>query len=1300
MKFNNFRPLLAVLVLLPLNVFAGGDTDAMHGNPMPVKPNVMILFDTSSSMANDGTLKDSAYNPRTAYDQPGGWVLSRNALYADWDNDGWDIHEDQAWIQTSYIDELVKPTGTDGANELHYGQVTSEGVPDVDGNSDRRDEFNIYGHIADAMFGEGTKPLLVMPRRWYDQARDGRFWYYEGWSWGGIASGNYIRYDLTGGSHQQQKYLTVQEVVSELITAYSDYFNFGVAVYDKNGWDLWDTDGCTIIAPCGSDDLKDQLNLTPNEFAALQVNSVGNDKAYKMSGFAYAIETPIAEAMAEIGRYFAGQKTLSYGKASDALGAIEYKKNTSAPLFTDYHTDNSGVWKGKNSKISSGAKIPGIMDDGGNYVSPIKWRCQPNFVIILTDGVSYFDGDEYVFNLRDYMPVKYASVKQKKTRLDEWDVIDKNGDPIPGIGNSASLENFFLDETTNYLYLADLMPFESETDASGAFSWNDEPVNADKYPDYTTKDEWVCQNIITYVVGLDSNSSRNRNAALAGGGQFSNTANVYDGKDDLYKIFDDALKQMVDQTYSACSPIVPITGTGGGGMKGLFDADYTYISVFDVDDSGVWSGNLKKFELRHNPSNNKLDMYGKNGKPVFNSFNKIVEGENAATSVWSSTPNDSLKIYEGGLGEQILSDTANRKFYTLNNDETGMAAFDYTKTINSHGDLVLGAPQLAGKRLGIDFYSDPDVDRGNEPVAIAELVDFVRGTDKFNPKGTNADYKRDWLLGDILHSMPAVHYLRDGDGKNNKNVIFFGANDGALHCVIDTHNRDAEKAGADKKYDITNDTVAEAWAFVPSAVLPNLKNFPAPWQVEQAIGDVSHQAYVDGTPVVYSTSDSENVVFGLRRGGSSYYSLKFADPKTDTLPNTGPTLNWVINDNILSGDNKLGQSWFEPRLVSIANAGGTSRKVFLMAGGYDTNQDREYPADVDTVGKAVYIVDLDGNLLNEFHTSEMKYSIVSLTSYADSVGAETVDDVIYAPDLGGQLFVIADTKNGGGTKDGQFSVKKVFAAETDDSDGKKGTKYRRKFFYAPGVVQVGGTDYVYIGSGDREHPSEGTDINGKGKTELNRFYCIKNAWKDEVITDSDLKDITDDRLQGSEVDGTSGLLDDDIEDDAEKAYLEDMRAKNGWYINFEGVRWKDSEDNWHGTPEIMLSSPIIYNNIVYFTTYVPQILIVGDDKADLCQAVGNGKTRLWAIDYLTGKAVYNFYQDGKQNNDESTIYNASEGMLTKEDRFIEVGSGMGSGPTIIISQHGVYISVGTKGTTRSLTLDSRIGLTRFYWKQQ
>ena len=520
-----------------------------------------------------------------------------------------------------------------------------------------------------------------------------------------------------------------------------------------------------------------------------------------------------------------------------------------------------------------------------------------------------------------------------------------------------------------------------------------------------------------------------------------------------------------------------------------------------------------------------------------------------------------------------------------------------------------------------------------------KVINYVHGKDAYDSDSNgNTTEKRGWILGDILHSVPlVVHYATfstsdENDCTKNKTMIFVGANDGMLHAFRDC---DGE----------------EAWAFIPPDLLPYLKH----------LSGNTHTYYVDGTPVAYiydadndgniETADGDKVIimFGERRGGKWYYALDVSDPNT-------PRFLWKLSPTESpSGNNtdysELGESWSTPEIVNVeVDSGGqkVTKVVAFIGAGYDNvNEDTEPPT-TDTMGRGIYAVEIATlnasgvpSFTNSGHkvwgytnadNSSLTHSIPSQVAAVDIDGDNLVER-LYVGDTGGNLwrFDVYDSNIS------NWSGRIIFSSNpgADASTG-------RKIFYKPAVTLEVGYELIVFGTGDRAHPTS-TNI-------VDRLYAIKDVGQTTAATESDLSDATN---------GTVNIY---------NSY--------GWYIKLD--------DN---AGEKALAEATVINKVAYFTTYTPSAT-AGTDPCDT--TANRGTARLYAINYLTTQAVYNY----------NTSNDTTEGAVKDtSDRSKTIGTGIPSGIVMVISPSGLSALIGVGGALVTPEVSEMGSIIPIYWRE-
>jgi type IV pilus assembly protein PilY1 len=830
--------------------------------------------------------------------------------------------------------------------------------------------------------------------------------------------------------------------------------------------------------------------------------------------------TPIAETLAEAGLYFAGEDS----------------------------------WANHNL----------------TYTSPIQWRCQKNYVILMTDGNSWWDegnnhNDPNIFTRPDYMNGK---------TIGDYD--NDGVDPHTDINGGTH----WLDDVAKFLHDEDLM-IAPRTDNAG-----------ESFDDIT----WPKQSITTYTIGFATGTddillTRAADSSHGHGAYYSS-----ENSTQLQMAFTTIIGQILETNASFIAPVVPVSK-----LNQTYAGNSVYLSLFKPNNgSGFWYGNVKKFGL--NPYGYLLQ---KNGSFATNADGLILD---SATSCWQESLNDGSTAEEGGAGAALLTQSSRNNYTYKSGNPTAL----------THSSNLIGSLN------GLITYTVMGLENLLE---YLDLLAYLKGEGIYDQGG---DEERDWMLGDILHSRPATMY----DG--NKTVIFVGANDGFLHVFVD-----------DDKGTVSNladDTVNEAWTFTPWELLPTLKELK---------DSTTHHYYVDGSPVLYKDGTNRYVTFGLRRGGNKYYTLDIGDydANGDYISSgyLSPKWAWEIAPNILTNET-LGQSWSTPVIRTIAIGSGNTKQVILLSGGYDAdNEDLDNPASNDTKGRAIFAVDAATGALNSHinfnhsNFSDLDYSVVDLTSF--DYNGNGLEDTIYAGSLGGDLFAFEDRD-----ADGEWEEKLIFQARYGAT-----ASSLLKFFYSPDITLEGFGDYVFIGTGDREHPTQTTTVN--------RFYAIKNRWPTSAttFTEADLIDVTS-YSYGPET-------------------YANITNGNGWYIRLNEC-----------AGETVVSSPIVINGIVFFTTFCPSS---SGAETDECYVQGLGGGYLYAMNYLTGEAVINFDTTNDANGVE---------VLAKSDRRLALGGSIPSEPTMIVTPEGTKLIIGTAGPgggVGAVTIDvpESNSVKRYYWQQ-
>lgn len=623
---------------------------------------------------------------------------------------------------------------------------------------------------------------------------------------------------------------------------------------------------------------------------------------------------------------------------------------------------------------------------------PVEYLCQRNYVVLMTDGRPQVDGVAFGNCGSGFSnPYCGSNASGSFSYIESWlgSPYDKDGDgrdPDPGhfdppagctANSSPDAEpceyhnggSDYLDDITKVLLDDDL---RSDMDGQQA--------------------------LVTYTIGFTVGNSLLQRAAAHGGGTYY-TANT---ADELADAFRATLNSIVSETESFVAPVVPVSQT-----TRTQSGDRLYIALFRPRDGSLrWPGNLKKYQVSEDG-----DLLDATGAAATNDEGEILPG---AQSYWDSTASGSA-VSKGGVGEILLNRASPRNIYT--NTTTTIPSGGLDLTGSAHAFTIANAA-VTQAMLGAASTAER-----------ADIINYVHGIDVYDDdEDSNITEKRNWILGDTIHSVPLVVNYSATDA-----AILIGANDGMLHAFDDA-------------------TGAELWAYIPDELQSKLRLL-----TPGASG--SHEFFVDSSPKLLTADDGTKiVVFGFGRGGRAYYAL-------DVSSKTAPKLLWKITNATSTGGgdySELGLGWSEPAYIRT----NADVDAFLIGGGYDAYFDDPSHTAANTsspMGRAIFAVNArTGALIQKIQPSGMDFAIPSNVAALDFNGDKKLDRA-YVGDLGGNMWRI----------DGNLTATKLFASGGN-----------RKIYYAPDVVRDRGFLSVFFGTGDRSNPLE-TSV-------VDRMYGVKD----------------------------------------------------------------------------------------------------------------------------------------------------------------------------------------------------------------
>ncbi len=864
----------------------------------------------------------------------------------------------------------------------------------------------------------------------------------------------------------------------------------------------------------------------------------------------------------------------------------------------------------------------GLASVGGYYGSPssgvVGEYCQKNFVIVITSGISSQD--------------QAAAAGSDPAALSDYDNDGEGQIPLTD-GTTTTLVtipiningSLYLDDVAHYLYINDIVDYRDGF-----------------------------QNVTTYTIGFMGNPESNAyliNASNNGNGNLNlyTTSDVEYGKfhfeaenpDNLAEVLLDAINAILSKTSSFTAPVVPVTRTTS--------SNQIYLAFFKPGESNFWEGNVTKFGL--SSDSQILDANGDaatwpNGAMKEDATPYWGTIDWADTSKTNGINNSARNIYTYlGLDNKLthfsnsfsVSELTPALLMTYDDSTGPVKLINITGTF-SVGNVLTGSDSNATATISLVNASDifyggkTGFFRTGEVVTngsgasgtiasagTTEVINYIRGADVHDEdEDNNTSENRAIICGDPLHSEPVVVNYGDLDkdpDTPDKTMVFFGANDGMLHAVNDEDG-------------------TEAWSFIPPDLLPSLKKI---------LEESEHPYYIDSSPAVLIKDYNNNgiiepvstiingvtypadivyLVCGERKGGTSYFALDITIPEE-------PEFLWRIAQT--SGTPaatftiaELGETWSVPQFgVVKTSAIPAGMDVVFLGGGYSVDNSK---------GNCILAINAaTGDIVKEFtiaDDTDMTYSIPSKIFALDR-DYNGFTDKLYVGDMGGQIWRIGNFNPASFPDSNEnienWTIHKLFTARCNeidcedavdnDSDTLTDEADSSKFFYPPAVTLEIGYDMVFMGSGDRDDACN-TDTH-------DTLYAIKDEHDSSSFAPGDLIN-ADTNLVTNPGYTTPNLSGGD----------------NGWYLRME-------------QGDKALADAVVFNKTLYATIFLP--------NSETC--VPGGYAKLYALNYLTGAAAFDF--DGDGNDDTNTI----------------IGGGIPSKPVVVITDTGVAkILISTSST--------------------
>jgi type IV pilus assembly protein PilY1 len=610
---------------------------------------------------------------------------------------------------------------------------------------------------------------------------------------------------------------------------------------------------CTTPIAAGATSLLDTAsnsNPKPEIFRKVLVSSLTPaEQASYANWYTYyrtrilMMRTGAGQAMAKLGDgYRVGFTTIHYGDSGSPnkslfLDVDDFTGSTAATqrgkffdmLYNQVVVPNEGAYTPLRTILSTAGRYYGNKLTGRN--DPMKYSCQKNYSLLATDG--YWNSDTSV-------------VKIDGTAIGDEDAAAAF--PYRGKGAVASLA-----DVAWHYYTTDLRTESTMggTQNMGLFTLglglNGTLADSDWSALVNGSKAWPVPNGTTGAStwGDATHIDDLWHAAVNGGGQYFNATNAASLVSAISSAFKSIDAKQSTGAAAASSSQTPVTGD-----------DWLLLPSYK---SIEWTGDLKAFHFTND------------GKTV------------TAPDTTTTTPD-----WSAAKKLSAMAPSARKIFF---NAKGSLLPFDATNLTNV-GLASLFNVDCSGTVPLLSQCADGSLTSAVKGTATAaSLIGYLTGSNA-NEKTSSTDVtkvfrKRESLLGDMVNAAPVFvgkppfSYVDAGYASyvsanaSRTKVVYVAANDGMLHAFkVDT---DANGGGS------------ELWAFVPTAVMPNL------YQLADSDYGSKHRFFIDATPVladVYGAAKGEAsktwrsiLIGGQGAGGRSYFALDVTTP-------TAPKLLW------------------------------------------------------------------------------------------------------------------------------------------------------------------------------------------------------------------------------------------------------------------------------------------------------------------------------------------------------------------------------------------------------------------------
>lgn len=859
---------------------------------------------------------------------------------------------------------------------------------------------------------------------------------------------NYL-YATRNGVTQVPRLYLMGQIISDTVAQYPG-LNVGLSRFDGRllGDFTITIDGNPFTNPITYEEPQGGMvgiEMVPSETNAL--NFENTIKSWDPWGM-----TPLTESYFETALYMQG-KPVKYGNRSKVFAT----RDSFFGIGGTYHNYPSVP----NSRIDGSATA--------DYQSPVTESCQPNHIIVFSDGMPTRDIDA---NDEIQSLVSTLALPDRSLITCAEMPVDNNGmDTRTGSACTDQLSKSCAGDGNCANELAYYLSSQDQFDDASSEYLGTQTIKTHAVSGFIT-DATEKHNTDFYLKSLSE---------TYGGGTFQQGATEEEVRNAFRSIFNNITTTNVSFT----APAVSVNA-----FNRLELSKELYYSVFEPEANLSWKGNLKQYymgviddEFAVVDADNKLAVDKDTG--YFSDTSR---------SIWTiadaNGDGDGKSVVAGGMASRL---------------PTTRHSFTYpSSSTNGHPDDLQELTQLTANMELLNIQGET--------------------TDYHNQLITWAQGQNRKTMEDPLHSEPSIityskyTTITDPDTDDEVEIqdldrtLFLGTNSGFLHA-----------------FDIDESNPSEHFTFIPKELLHNLDLYKSGGGINanKAYGidgpitkwhkDLNGDGQVNGDDKAY-------IYLTLRRGGHSFYAL-------DVTERSEPKLLWEAHGEYpadfpnkptaTSGYENLGQTWgrLEPATIEF---GGANKVVLFTSGGYDPIEDGHVSngtqdsgpisRGLHSKGTTIYMIDaLTGEVLWDAKedladtvSAQLKSSFPANVAPLDVTG-DGLANMVYATDVGGRVWRF-DFDSSANTYENAFTGEII--ADLNSGGGAD----NRQIYNEVDVIGNIGSEIIYlsIGTGNRSHPKE--------VYVSNQHYVLKDTITKPairgIITPSDMASLSGDSKFG------------------------------------------------------------------------------------------------------------------------------------------------------------------------------------------